>query len=50
MQIAKFILFIFSIIGLYDTINYFYLLIHAQLRINKFKKLNAKQKKESGSL
>ena len=50
MQIIKIILLTFSVIGLYDTIKYLYLLIHAQIRINRLKKINEKQKKASGSL
>lgn len=43
-------LVVLAIIGFYCTVRYFYLLVYALIRINKYKKINEKQKKESGSL
>ncbi len=44
------ILIAFMIIGIYHAVNKRYLIIHAQIRINRLKKINEKQKKVSGSL
>ena len=43
-------LMVLAVIGLYSAVRYFYLLVYAVIRINKYKKINEKQKKESGSL
>ena len=50
MQNIMVALVVLAILGLYSTVRYLYLLVYALIRINKYKKINEKQKKESGSL
>lgn len=50
MHNLKIALMVLAIIGLHSIVRYFYLLVYAVIRINKYKKIKEKQKKESGSL